>query len=113
MATINGITVTLYERTQNGTDDFGTAVWVETATSVADVLIAPIGESDEILDTTNLVGDITKYRLAIPKGDKHTWEGNRVSFFGQSFKVIGYEIQGIEEMIPLRWNRKVTVERIG
>lgn len=109
---IKGITITLYERTQSGVDGFGTAVFSETAVSVNDVLVAPIRDSTEILNTTNLVGDSTKYRLAIPKGDTHTWEGCRVSFFGKDFKVIGNEVQGIDAMIPLRWNKKVVVERI-
>lgn len=110
---IKGIPVTLYERTQSGVDGFGTAVFSETAVSVSNVLIQPLSDSDEILDRTNLVGDVTRYRLAIPKGDTHTWGGNRVQFFGQTFKVVGFEIQGIEAMIPLSWNKKVVVERIG
>jgi hypothetical protein len=34
-----------------------------------------------------------------------------VEFFGQRFRTIGFPTQGIEELIPLAWNKKVKVER--
>ena len=110
---IRGITVTLYERTQTGTDDFNRPTWRETAVPVKNVLVTPAGETgEEILDKTDLVSRRVAYTLAIPKGDAHEWEGCRVEFWGEAFRVIGKPTQGIEEMIPLRWNRKVRVERI-
>lgn len=34
-----------------------------------------------------------------------------MAFFGQTFRTCGGAVQGIEAMIPLRWNKKVQVER--
>ena len=34
-----------------------------------------------------------------------------VAFFGQKFRAYGSVTQGMEAMIPLRWNKKVKVER--
>ena len=67
--------------------------------------------SQEILDATNLYGKKAIYTLAIPKGDTHTWEDCKVSFFGEDWHVFGVPLEGIESIIPLAWNKKVTVER--
>jgi hypothetical protein len=34
-----------------------------------------------------------------------------VEFFGEKFRTIGAPTQGIEDMIPLSWNKKVKVVR--
>lgn len=110
---MKGITVTLYERTQNGTDDFNRPIYEETPVEVENVLVSPADTGgDEILETLNLTGRKAIYTLALPKGDNHHWEGNRVSFFGETWQVIGIPTEGIEDLIPLQWNRKVRVDRI-
>lgn len=70
----------------------------------------PLVSEQEVLDTLNLTGRRAEYQLAIPKGDPHIWEGQRVQFFGETWRVIGNAIRGIEALIPLEWNQKVTVE---
>lgn len=111
MGRIRGITVTLIGRTQTGTDVFNRPVYADTEEEVENVLI---GEptSEEIVDTLELTGKKLAYTLSIPKGDVHTWSGRKVRFFDEVFQVIGAPTQGIEDMIPLSWNRKVKVERI-
>lgn len=108
---IKGITVTLYERTKTGVDNFNAPVYSETAANVANVLIAPLSD-EEILDTLNLTGRRAKYQLGIPKGDTHVWEGNTVAFFGERWRVIGQPTEGLDHLIPLKWNKKVKVESI-
>lgn len=112
MTLIKGITVVLYERTQNGEDAFGHPVYEENEVSVENVLVYPASVS-EILDMQNLTGKKAVYNLAIPKGDTHTWQDNRVEFFGTSWRVIGFPQMGIEENVPLDWNQKWMVERYG
>ena len=107
---IHGIPVTLYTVQQTGSDDFGAPIYKETAVTVDNVLVAPASNT-EILETTNLYGKKAVYTLGIPKGDTHVWEGRKVSFFGQDFRVFGIPTQGIDDLIPLEWNKKVTVER--
>lgn len=109
---IEGITVTLYTRTQTGTDAFNAPVYEESEESVDNVLVAPSSET-EIMDTLTLYGRKAVYTLGIPKGDTHTWTGCRVGFFDRIWSVIGDEIQGIEDMIPLSWNKKVRVEAVN
>ena len=109
---MKGITVTLYERVQSGTDPFGHPVCEETPVQVDNVLVAPASVT-EILDMQHLTGKKVVYNIAIPKGDQHTWEDNRVDFFGESWRVISFSQQGIDEMIPLDWNQKWMVERYG
>lgn len=110
---LHGITVTLLERTQTGTDAFNRPAYTETEVEVNDVLISPVTDAgEELLEQLNLTGRKAVYTLALPKGDNHHWEGNRVRFFGETWRVIGKPTEGIEEMIPLRWNRKVRVEAI-
>ena len=109
---MKGITVTLYERVQTGTDPFGSPVYEETPVQVDNVLVAPASVT-EILDMQHLTGKKAVYNIAIPKGDQHIWEDNRVDFFRESWHVLSFPQQGIDEMIPLDWNQKWMVERYG
>lgn len=110
---MKGITVTLYERTAGDPDAFNRPTYTETAVQVSNVLVSPATQGgEEVLDALDLTGRRATYTLAIPKGDTHTWEGNRVEFFGKSWNVIGMPTQGIEDLIPLAWNKKVQVESI-
>lgn len=83
MAMIKGITVKLLSRVQTGTDAFNRPVYTETEIDIDNVLVAPLSTS-EVLDTLNLTGHKAQYQLAIPKGDTHEWENQRVKFFGQT-----------------------------
>lgn len=107
---MKGITVTLYKAAQTGTNGFGEPIEKETPVNVDNVLVAP-ASAQEILDSVNLYGRKAVYTLAIPKGDKHEWENRRVDFFGEKWRVFGIPTEGIDKLIPLDWNKKVTVER--
>ena len=107
---IKGITIKLYEHQQTGTDPFNRPVYEDTPVDVENVLVGQPTEA-EVLDTLNLTGRKAVYVLGIPKGDQHDWEDKKVEFWGLTFKTIGMPIQGIEEMVPLAWNKKVRVER--
>ena len=108
---MRGITVMLYDKVQTGTDPFGAPVYSETPVPVDNVLVAPV--SSEELDIVNLYGKKATYQLGIPKGDTHNWRDRRVDFFGQSWRTFGFPTEGIEELIPLAWNKKVMVEQFG
>lgn len=107
---LHGIDVILYEKNRIGTDDFNRPIYKELPEVVPDVLV---GEptSTEVLDTLNITGKKLVYTLAIPKGDTHDWKDCKVEFFGKKFRTFGEPIEGIEDMMPLRWNKKVQVER--
>jgi len=108
---MRGITVTLYDRTQTGTDALNKPIYSETPVSVDNVLVAPASIT-EVLDQTNLNGRKGEYVMAIPKGDTHEWtSGKKVSFFGTDWRIIEMPEEGIEWLIPLSWNKKVRVER--
>lgn len=108
---LKGIPVTLVNLVKTGTDPFGADVVAEKATVVDNVLVAPLN-SDELVNELNLTGRRISYILGIPKGDSHNWENAIVEFFDDRFKTVGSPTQGIEDMIPLQWNKKVKVERI-
>lgn len=107
---MHGISIILYEKTEAGTDPFGKPIYTEAPIVVENVLIGE-PSSEDIVDALNLYGKRVAYTLGIPKGDMHTWEDSTVEFFGQRFRTIGFPTQGIEELIPLAWNKKVKVER--
>ena len=109
---LKGITVTLHNKVLMDRDDFNSPIYSEVATEVENVLVAPVSstEAQEMLDLT---GKKVVYQLGIPKGDNHVWENQRVTFFGEDWRVIGFVTEGIDDMIPLLWNRKVQVERYG
>lgn len=112
MGRLKGITIKLITKEKTGEDPFGSTVFSYVEQEVENVLIAPVS-SQEVIDKLTLYGKKAEYTLAIPKGDTHNWEDAEVEFFGQRWKTIGIPLEGIEDLIPGRWNKKVTVERFG
>lgn len=112
MAMIKGITVKLYKKTLAGVDDFNAPIYEETPVEVENVLVCPTSSTD-IIDQMNLYGKKAIYTLAIPKGDANNWEDVTVEFFGEKWHTFGLPVDGIEQLIPLDWNKKVMVERYG
>jgi hypothetical protein len=112
MGLIKGITVILYDKKQIGTDGFQRPIYEETPVEVKNVLVAP-ASGEAVIDQTNLTGKKAVYTMAIPKGDTNVWEDRVVEFLGKKWKTSGPVQEGIEDMIPLGWNKKVTVEAYG
>ncbi len=107
---MRGIPVVLHIKTQTGTDSFGTPIYEETTETVENVLIGE-PQGDQIVNELQLYGRRLAYTLGIPKGDEHVWNDAEVEFFGERFRAYGDVTQGIEELVPLSWNKKVKVER--
>lgn len=110
MGRLRGISIILYTKNKVGEDEFGAPVYEELPEVVNDVLVGE-PEGSDVTDTLNLTGKRLAYTLAIPKGDTHEWRDRKVEFFGRKFRTLGEPVEGIEGMIPLRWNKKVKVER--
>lgn len=110
MARIKGIAVTLISKQQTGIDPFDKPIFENVEISVENVLVSPT-KSEEVLNQQNLTGRTAVYTLAIPKGDTNVWENQEVRFFGERWRVFGIPLQGIEDLMPLDWNKKVMVER--
>lgn len=110
MGRLRGISIILYTKNKVGEDEFGAPVYEELPEVVNDVLVGE-PEGSDVTDTLNLTGKRLAYTLAIPKGDTHEWRARKVEFFGRKFRTFGEPVEGIEGMIPLRWNKKVKVER--
>lgn len=111
---MKGISITLVSKTQNGTDAFNHPTYAETSKTVSDVLVGEPSTAD-IENNLTVYGKRTAYTLAIPKGDTNTWENANVILpapFTGNYKVIGNATAGIEENIPLRWNKKVHLEKL-
>lgn len=111
---MKGVIVTLKSKTKTGVDDFGQPVYTEKNVEIADVLIGEPG-ADDIQTALTEYGKRIAYTLAIPKGDTNTWYKCQVTLpapWSETFNVIGDAIMGIEENIPLRWNKKVHIERL-
>lgn len=112
MARLKGITITLINKVETGKDPFDNPIFEDVEKEVDNVLVSPTTmDSKEILNQQNLTGRTAVYTLAIPKGDTNEWENQEVRFFGERWKVFGIPLQGIDDLIPLDWNKKVTVER--
>lgn len=110
MAMIKGIPVVLYEKRKAGTDPFNHPIYEEVPVIVENVLVAP-SSADDTVTSLSLTGKKAVYTLGIPKGDTHVWEDRKVEFFGRTWKTFGIPLEGIEQNIPLSWNKKVMVER--
>lgn len=110
MSRIKGITVTLINKVQIGLDPFNNPIYEDQEIEVDNVLVVPTS-TDDIVNQLDLTGKKAVYTLAIPKGDDNQWEDVEVKFFNQQWRTFGIPIEGIENMIPLDWNKKVMVER--
>ena len=110
MAKLKGIDVTLVNRKQTGIDAFNRPIYNDVEITVSNVLVAPTS-SDDIVNALELTGKKAVYTLGIPKGDTHDWKDKEVRFFDERWRVFGIPLQGIEDLIPLDWNKKVMVER--
>ncbi len=110
MGKIKGITITLIDQVETGADPFGKPIYEDKPISVANILVSPT-LSDDVINQLSLTGRKATYTLAIPKGDAHDWENKEVLFFGERWRTFGISLVGIDELIPLAWNRKVMVER--
>ena len=107
---IKGISVKLSVKTQTGIDDFNRPTYEVSQEVVENVLVGE-PSAEDVVNEINLSGKRIAYVLAIPKGDTHTWENTEVEFWGMTFKTVGIPTQGIDDNIPLQWNKKVKVER--
>lgn len=107
---IKGIPVKLSVRTQTGIDDFNRPTYEVSQEVVENVLVGE-PSAEDVVNELNLSGKRIAYTLAIPKGDTHIWEDTEVEFWGMTFKTVGIPTQGIDDNIPLKWNKKVKVER--
>lgn len=110
MSKLKGITVTLLGETVKGKDPFGKEIIEENEINIENVLVAP-ATTDDIKNQLNIDGKKIEYTLAIPKNDTNDWTDKKVIFFGQTWHTVGIPLEGISDLIPLEWNRKVTVER--
>ena len=109
LTAIKGITVKLTVRIKSGTDEFNRPIYNVILENVENVLVSE-PSTEDVINELNLSGKRLAYTLAIPKGDTHTWEGEIVEFWGMKFRTIGIPTQGIDDNIPLTWNKKVKVE---
>lgn len=109
---IHGIEITLIDKVKVGKDDFNSPVYEDKEIKVQDVIVAqPV--SDDVVSALSLYGKRTEYILGIPKGDAHEWEDREVIIFGKRYRTFGHIIKGIEDLVPLRWHKKIRVERYG
>lgn len=105
------VDVTLYELKDTGyKDKTNRPITQEVPVVVKGCLYAPVSTED-VVNTLNLTGKTAVYQLAIPKGNANDWNNARVEFLGEKWRTIGIPEEGIEGNIPLKWNRKVKVER--
>ena len=110
MGKIHGIQITLIDKQVVSTDPFGSPVVKDVEILVDNVLVAP-ATTEDVTNQMSLTGKKISYTIGIPKGDLHDWEEKEVRFFGKRWRTVGIPLEGIESMIPLEWNKKVTVER--
>lgn len=105
---LHGVSVTLIVRVPV-LDAFNHPTWTERREVVENVLI---GEPVQAELEENIKKARSAYTLAIPKGDTHDWEDAEVEFWGKRWRQYGRVIQGIEDLVPLDWNKKITVEEV-
>lgn len=110
---IQGIPVTLTERSQTGVNEINEPVYEETEVIVENVLVGQ-PTTDEVSDALSLYGKRLAYTLYLPAGDSHNWENATVTFWGRTFRTFGLPMELIDENIPaaIPWNIRVKVEAV-
>lgn len=108
---IHGMKIKLINKFEGAKDEFGNPIYGIRMIDVDNVIVAPVS-TDDMINTLNLTGKRAVYTLGIPKGDTNNWEDAEVEFFGKRFRTFGTVLEGIEDMIPLQWNKKVMVEYV-
>ena len=109
---IRGIEIQLLQKTITGYDWANQPIFSLEWVTVDNVLV---GEptTDDITQALDLYGKRIAYVMAIPKGDTHDWVNTKVMLpepFAGVFHTVGIPTAGIEENIPLQWNKKVKIE---
>lgn len=111
---MKGISIILVEKTEAGEDRLGQKIYTEEQVTVDNVLVGE-PSTEDIQNAQTLYGKNVAYTMAIPKGDTHSWEDTKVILpepFAGTYRTIGFPTAGIEANIPLKWNKKVHIERI-
>lgn len=109
---IQGMTVQLVIKTVTGADPFGHPIFYEQVVDIDDVLVGQ-PSADDITSSVELYGKKCEYTLGIPRGDAHDWTDTVVYIRGEKYITLGYPVRGIDENVPLRWNRNIKVARYG
>ncbi len=114
---MRGVTVTLYETTEQGRDAFNAPIIKETATTIDNVLIGE-PSTDDYTSAVSVYGKQIRFMLGIPKGDTHDWTDKKVEWTDaqgntQKCRTFGYPIMGVEANIPGPWHMKVRCEQYG
>ena len=107
---LHGITVTLITR-EARLDDYNHPTWIEHREDVNNVLVGEPVQA-ELTSSIDTKQARAAYTLGIPKGDAHNWEDAIVEFWGRRWRQYGRIIQGIDDLVPLDWNKKITVEEV-
>lgn len=102
--------IILYEKIKTGEDELGGPIYEEKPVKVSNVLIGQPSSTD-ISSSESIYGKKAVYKLAIPKGDNHTWQDAIVEFYGQKWRVFTIPTEGKETTLPLHWNKQIMVER--
>lgn len=111
---IKGIPVTLIKKIPKGKNPFGEEI-SETKRIVVNNVLVGQPTSEELKNSLDLYGKKISYILGIPKFDNNDWENTKVEIMlnGRVIKckTVGFAEEGIEDLIPLEWNKKIKVER--
>ena len=110
MGKIHGMPITLIDKQVVSVDPFGSPVVKDVEITIDNVIVAP-ATTEDVTNQMSLTGKKISYTIGIPKGDLHDWENKEVRFFGKRWRTVGIPLEGIEELIPLEWNKKAMVER--
>lgn len=111
---LHGVPIQLKVKVQTGENRFGEPIFADDWETVEDVLVG-LPSTEDLPAPGELNGRRVDYLLGIPKGDSHDWTDTEVELpapFGGTYRTVGFPIAGIDDLIPLRWNRKVRVERV-
>lgn len=109
---MRGITVVLINRVKVGSDPFNKPIYEEVEKNVDNVLVYP-GVPEDVISDVDLEGKKSVHTLGIPKGDTNNWIDCKVRFKGRTYKSFGFPQEGIEELVPTAWHKKVMVELYG
>ena len=105
----SGRTITLINKKQIGIYELNQPIFEDVEVQVDNVLYTT-NLTDDIINSTNLVGKKDVHILAIPKGDTHIWENQIVKIEGKKYHIFTPEKKGIDALVPSPWNAQYLCE---
>lgn len=109
MSLLHGVPIQYVHRKKVSEDEWHQPIFGEEYETIDNVLVAPVSQMG-IPEQEDLQKKKKQKMLGIPKGDNHDWKDCVVLIDGERYESVGFPEEGIEDLVPGPWHKKVKVQ---